>query len=225
MKFFSLLALTSFAMAAPSMRDVQVRATGEVQVIQARQQTAFGTIIAALGELRSVTQANLQAIQLAATETQESVDAAVLVQIQAAITANAERIAAAIRQAGATITAASAGAAGNLAGLTQQQLESSLAQITASLDEIEAAIRGVRAELQVNVIGVNEAVRTLALAQIQAVENSIRPFVDPVRKFVRDVQAARVEASGGILGIGNVLNSLTGVVTRLVQSLGLNLPV
>lgn len=146
-----------------------------------------------------------------------------LIEIQTAIRANAERIAAAIRQAAATITAASAGAGGNLAGLTQEQLAASLAQITAGLNDFEQAVRGVRAQLQVSVVGVNTAVRDLAVAQLQAIENSVRPFVDPIRQFVRDVQDARVEASGGILGLGNVVSSLTGVVTRLVQSLGLNL--
>ncbi|KAH7361394.1 hypothetical protein B0T11DRAFT_74046 [Plectosphaerella cucumerina] len=223
MRFFSLLGLASFALAAPAVKDVQVRAAGELQVIQARQQTVLGTIVSALGELQSVTTANLQAIQLAASETKESVDAAVLIEIQTAIRANAERIAAAIRQAAATITAASAGAGGNLAGLTQEQLAASLAQITAGLNEFEQAVRGVRAQLQVSVVGVNTAVRDLAVAQLQAIENSVRPFVDPIRQFVRDVQDARVKASGGILGLGNVVSSLTGVVTRLVQSLGLNL--
>jgi hypothetical protein len=63
MRFFSLLGLASFALAAPAVKDVQVRAAGELQVIQARQQTVLGTIVSALGELQSVTTANLQAIR------------------------------------------------------------------------------------------------------------------------------------------------------------------
>lgn len=148
-------------------------------------------------------------------------DAAVLVQVQTAISANAERIAAAIGQAGTTIAAATAGAGTSVLQIGEQQLTDSLAQITAALDDIEQAARGLRATLEVSVVGVNTAVRNLALAELRAVENVLRPFTTPVRQFVADVQKARVEASGGVLGVGNLVTALTGILDRLVRSLGL----
>lgn len=226
MKFFNILALVSFASAAPTLQAVDVRQISDVAIIEARQNGGVdATIAGAVAELQSTVSTSIRAIQVAIDQTKDSVGGTLAVAIQATIRAEFDKIAQAFRDATTTIVGATGGSAGNIETLIRNLSEAQLASIQRALAESVSLIQAFQAQLaaavQGSVTGVRPALQALINSELAALRNVVNPFVTPLQRFVADIQRIRGQGSAGVSGLAATIAQLGGIVQRLLAGLGL----
>ncbi|KAM0283117.1 hypothetical protein ACHAQH_002597 [Verticillium albo-atrum] len=203
MKFLNVLALVSFASAAPAL--------------QARQNTAIGTVKSAVDTLDSATKGNIKAITDAVTEVKNNVEA----QVEVVLKANVQAIADALKKATDDIIKGSTGAGGaiggDLKGLTQDQINQ-VRDIVAAGGRI---VNSISATLALTATDLTPALKAAIKSEVKAVRDAIRPFVTPLATFGAAASAARASLAVGITGLSTALLELGGILARLIASIGL----
>ncbi|KAG7151254.1 hypothetical protein HYQ46_012985 [Verticillium longisporum] len=147
MKFLNILSLVSFASAAPAL--------------QARQNTAIGTVKNAVATLDSATKGNIQAIQGAVAEVKNNVEAqAQINEVRDAIAA-AQRI---LRDIGATVRLTATDLTPALKSAIKSEVDAVKAAIqpfVTPLTTFGEAARAARASLAIGITGLSTVIAEL----------------------------------------------------------------
>ncbi|CAJ0553423.1 Ff.00g119350.m01.CDS01 [Fusarium sp. VM40] len=206
MKFLSLITLASFAIATPFRR----------------QQTVTGTLQSSVNTLSNAVTVNVNEINDALDTIQGSVDAQVIIQVQALLRANYQAIAQALNTSTINIigvtTGAVGGVTGQVVGLTTQQI----VQLTATIRRTIATLEQIGATITVTVTDLTPAVRATIQAEINAVTTLINPFITPLLLFSAAVRSAAVTVTVVITGLEAAIASLVQTQHELIDSIGIS---
>ncbi|KAF5659069.1 hypothetical protein FHETE_9564 [Fusarium heterosporum] len=205
MKFLTLITIASFAVASPL----------------ARQQTVTGTISNSISIFSNTVPAILDQIDDSVVAIKANTDAAVVVQLQALVEANFEAIAQALNTSTTNIVAVTTGAVGGVAaqaiGLTQAQI----VQLTASLQATIIVLQQIRATVSVTITDLTPALRATFQAEIDAVIQTLGPFIRPLLLFAVAVRSAAVTVNVVITGLDAAIANLLQTQSQLVASIGI----
>ncbi|RSM03072.1 hypothetical protein CEP52_007603 [Fusarium oligoseptatum] len=217
MKFLSLLTLASFALAVPAPAS---KPEPVPELVPRQQQTAVGTIVNQVGILNTTTQGNIDAITTAVAQIQGAVGVDVIANLQAIIRANLQDIADAVGNATTAITGSTTGAVGGVAGaiigLTQQQV----GQLTAAIQASIQVINQISVVITL-VTNLPTAIRVFFDAEIQAVKDTLAPFIAPIAIFASAITSASVFLGVVVTGLRPALVDLLEIYVDLVSRIGI----
>jgi acyl-CoA hydrolase len=225
MKFSNVLLFSTFALAAPKAPVVEERVPSIELVertpfeIEERGDSVVGAVLGAVNSVVKATEDNIAAIH----DLVDGVTGAVDVDIEAAVRANLNAIAAALQQAASTIKTSTTnvfgGIIGAASGLTQQQINSLIQAVNGALD----AINQLQVIIDAQATDLTPELVQALQSEIRAIQNAISPFIGPLVRFARAVQLFSARIGVTVRGLQGVTQQLTSVVTNLLKSLGLDL--
>ncbi|KAM0332073.1 hypothetical protein ACHAQA_002342 [Verticillium albo-atrum] len=203
MKFFNILALVSFASAAPAL--------------QSRQQTVIGTAKSAVDTLGSATEDNIKAIESAVAEVKNNVEA----QVEVVLKANIQAIADALKKATDDIVKGTTGAGGVIGGSLKDLTQDQINEVRATLAAAGRIVKSIGATIRLTATDLTPALKEVIEKEVDAVKAAIQPFVTPLTAFGEAAKAARAGLFVGITGLSTAVLELGGILSRLIASLGL----
>ncbi|EEY18903.1 hypothetical protein D7B24_001436 [Verticillium nonalfalfae] len=203
MKFLSILSLVSFASAAPAL--------------QARQNTAIGTVKNAVATLDSATKGNIQAIQDAVAEVKNNVEA----QVEVVLKTNIQGIADALKKATDDIVKGTTGAGGAIGGDLKDLTQAQINEVRDAIAAAQRILRDIGATVRLTATDLTPALKSAIQSEVDAVKAAIQPFVTPLTTFGEAAKAARASLAVGITGLSTVIAELGGILSRLIASIGL----
>ncbi|KAM0346436.1 hypothetical protein ACHAPU_005500 [Fusarium lateritium] len=206
MKFLTLITVASFAVASPFRRQGQ---------------TVTGTISNSVQIFSDAVPAILDQIDDSVAAIKANTNAAVVVELQALIEANYQAIADALDTSTTNIVAVTTGAAGGVAaqavGLTQQQI----VELTLAIRSTITVLRQIGATVRVTITDLSPALRATFQAEVDAVIQTLGPFIRPLLLFAVAVRSATVGVSVVIVGLDNAIANLIQTQNSLVATIGI----
>lgn len=157
-----------------------------------------------------------------------NIDTRVLIQIQGIIRANFAGIAAAFRTAGQTILRATAGGGNELSNIVRGLSREQLTNLVNALGDMVRIANSFTTMLTTSLRGASVPIRTLVTAELEALRNSIQPFLTPLQAFIGQIESIRDNDNDqGVVnqvnGLGRLIADLGRILINLVDGVGLGL--
>ncbi|VUC27401.1 unnamed protein product [Clonostachys rosea] len=214
MKFSRVLFFASLALAAPA---ALVAKDEPAVLLDERQNDPVSAVVTSLNSVTNTINTSVSAIQSALKGVTGNVDA----QVQVLIKANLDAILKALQDSIATILASTLDSTGNIttaaSGLTQAQINN----LAAAVQGAVAAVNQLRIIATLTATDLTPAVYNLVQGQITAIQNTIKPFIDPVAAFADAVSKFNARLGITVLGLSNATSVLVSTIQNLLAGLGL----